>query len=247
MAGNVEGKHRSPIGDDGHQPNRPVPPPLHHRPRRPPPPARRSSRAHHTGHPAEGALVDGLLVAVAEQLGRPLPARLQAAFRRVPRHWFLPDRIWLRDGSGGYQPVDRATEPDGWLAAAYSDEPLGTRLTDGLPSSSASMPSMVARMLLLAGLTEPHARDDARARVRVLELGAGTRHQRAGEPEGGRLRADGRGRGRRLGLAAECPYNVVLSTFSVDRIPSAWLAQLRPGGRIVTPGPRPGAATAPSP
>jgi hypothetical protein len=27
VAGIVEGKHRSPIGDDGHQPNRPVPPP----------------------------------------------------------------------------------------------------------------------------------------------------------------------------------------------------------------------------
>jgi hypothetical protein len=27
----------------------------------------------------------------------------------------------------------------------------------------------------------------------------------------------------------------VLATFSVDRIPPAWLAQVRPGGRIVTP------------
>ncbi|MCX5181100.1 hypothetical protein [Streptomyces virginiae] len=37
------------------------------------------------------------------------------------------------------------------------------------------------------------------------------------------------------GWPPNAPYNVVLSTFSVDRIPSAWLAQLRPGGRIVTP------------
>ncbi|KAF0650796.1 hypothetical protein K701_05305 [Streptomyces fradiae ATCC 10745 = DSM 40063] len=27
MEHQAEGKHRSPIGDDGHQPNRPVPPP----------------------------------------------------------------------------------------------------------------------------------------------------------------------------------------------------------------------------
>lgn len=56
------------------------------------------------------------------------------------RHRFLPDRTWLRDGAGGYQPVDRATEPDGWWAAAYSDrdQPLVTRFTDNLPSSSAS-------------------------------------------------------------------------------------------------------------
>ncbi|MFJ3913822.1 protein-L-isoaspartate O-methyltransferase family protein [Streptomyces vinaceus] len=104
--------------------------------------------------PATGALVDGLLGQVAEQLGRPLPACLREAFQRVPRHRFLPDRIWLRDGSGGYRPVDRAGEPDGWLAAAYADQPL------------------MARMLLLAGLTKAHGHDQPA--LRVLELGAGT-------------------------------------------------------------------------
>ncbi|WP_328765092.1 methyltransferase domain-containing protein [Streptomyces sp. NBC_00272] len=210
--------------------------------------------------PATSGLVDGLLAAVAEQLGRPLPARLQDAFRSVPRHRFLPDRIWLRDGSGGYTPVDRATEPDGWLVAAYSDEPLVTRFTDGLPSSSASMPSMVARMLLLAGLTEAPAPHDARAGVRVLELGAGTGFNAGllcalvgdeqvttvdldptlatGAQENLKtagcaptvVAADGA-----LGWPPNTPYDVALATFSVDRIPSAWLTQLRPGGRIVTP------------
>ncbi|MEY2227927.1 methyltransferase domain-containing protein [Streptomyces sp. BF23-19] len=210
--------------------------------------------------PATDPLVDGLLAAVADQLGRPLPARLQAAFRRVPRHGFLPDRIWLRDGSGGYRPVDRTTEPDRWLAAAYSDEPLVTRFTDDLPSSSASMPSMVARMLLLAGLAEPPAQDDVRARVRVLELGAGTGFNAgllcalvgdeqvttvdldptlaANAQENLKtagfaptvVAADGA-----LGWPPNAPYDMVLATFSVDRIPPAWLTQLRPGGRIVAP------------
>ncbi|MFF3089992.1 methyltransferase domain-containing protein [Streptomyces nojiriensis] len=209
---------------------------------------------------AASALVDGLLAAVAEQLARPLPDRLQEAFHHVPRHRFLPDRIWLRDGSGGYQPVDRATEPDGWWSAAYSDEPLVTHFTDGLPSSSASMPSMVARMLLLAGLTEPPARDRTRAGVRVLELGAGTgfnagllcalvgdeqvttvdldptlaadaqENLKTADCAPTVMAADGA-----LGWPPNAPYDVVLATFSVDHIPPAWLTQLRPGGRIVTP------------
>ncbi|WP_237297319.1 protein-L-isoaspartate O-methyltransferase family protein [Streptomyces sp. 3211] len=207
--------------------------------------------------PAADVLVDGLLAAVAKQLGQPLPAPLQEAFHRVPRHRFLPDRIWLRDGSGGYRPVDRATEPDGWLAAAYSDQPLVTRFTDDLPSSSASM---VARMLLLAGLAEPHAANDARARVRVLELGAGTGFNAGllcalvGDEQvttvdlDPTLATDARENLKTVGCAPmvvaadgalgwqpNAPYDVVLGTFSVDRIPSAWLTQLRVGGRIVTP------------
>ncbi|MET9694511.1 methyltransferase domain-containing protein [Streptomyces sp. NPDC006514] len=209
---------------------------------------------------AVNGLVDGLLAAVAEQLGRPLPARLQEAFHRVPRHRFLPDRIWLRDGSGGYRPVDRATEPDRWLAAAYSDQPLVTRFTDGLPSSSASMPSMVARMLLLAGLAEPCAPDAARARVRVLELGAGTGFNAGllcalvGDEQVTTIDLDPTlatcaqenlktiGRTPTVvaadgapGWPPNAPYDVALATFSVDHIPHAWLNQLRPGGRIVTP------------
>ncbi|MCY0947190.1 methyltransferase domain-containing protein [Streptomyces antarcticus] len=213
----------------------------------------------HRNAPAVDGLVGGLLAVVAEQLGRPLPARLEQAFRRVHRHRFLPARIWLRDGTGGYELVDRAAEPARWMTAAYSDEPLVTQFTDGLPSSSASMPSMVARMLLLAGLGErPPGREIASPRV--LELGAGTGFNagllcallgdrqvttvdldpllaaRAGE----NLKAAGYAPRVVVGDAADGwppggPYDVVLATFSVDHVPPAWLTQARPGGRIVTP------------
>lgn len=209
--------------------------------------------------PAVDVLVDGLLAAIAQQLDAPLPARLREAFHRVDRQRFLPDRMWLRDGSGGYEPVDRATEPDRWTTAAYSDEPLVTRFTDGLPSSSASMPSMVARMLLLAGLPERSACQKT-AGTRVLELGAGTGYNAgllcvlvgdgrvatveldpvlAAEAQEN-LKATGFAPTVVMGDAAGCrlpgdAYDVVLATFSVDRIPPAWLTQVRPGGRIVTP------------
>ncbi|MFE1875044.1 methyltransferase domain-containing protein [Streptomyces sp. NPDC059496] len=143
------------------------------------------------------------------------------------------------------------------MAAAYSDQPLVTRFTDVLPSSSASIPSVVARMLLLAGLAEPPAQDDAQARV--LELGAGTGFNAGllcalvgdeqvtsvdldltlatGAQENLKrvghaptvAAADGA-----LGWPPNAPYDVVLATFSVDHIPLAWQTQLRPGGHIVT-------------
>ncbi|GGZ71013.1 protein-L-isoaspartate O-methyltransferase [Streptomyces subrutilus] len=213
-----------------------------------------------THAPDPDPLVDGLLVAVREQLGGPPPARLRQAFHRVRRHRFLPGRIWLRDGSGGYEPVDRAADPDRWAAAAYSDEPLVTRFTDGQPSSSASMPSMVVRMLLLAGLGEPRGSRQG-AGARVLELGTGTGYNAgllcalvgdrqvttveldpvlAAEAQEN-LKASGCAPTVVVGDAADGwppggPYDTVLATFSVDRVPPAWLGQVRsPGGRIVVP------------
>ncbi|MFI6084157.1 hypothetical protein ACIBBB_24780 [Streptomyces sp. NPDC051217] len=99
---------------------------------------------------------DQLLAEVAQLVG-PLPPALDRAVRAVPRHLFLPALIWLRDGEGGYRPCDRATTPDEWLSAAYRDEPLVTQFTDGLPTSSASMPSVVLRMLALAELDRESA------------------------------------------------------------------------------------------
>ncbi|MFE7119447.1 methyltransferase [Streptomyces sp. NPDC057654] len=202
------------------------------------------------------ALVDGLLGQIAERLGRPVPAPYAAALRSVPRHLFLPDRVWIRDGNGGYTPRDRHADPHGWLAAAYTDTPLITQFQtaeDGtrLPSSSVSMPSMVVRALELSAL------DDG---MRVLEIGTGTGfnaallcarlgddrvttveidpalHARAGRDLAAagfaprRVLADGA-----AGWAAAAPYERVLATCSVRAVPPGWLAQTAPGGRVVTP------------
>ncbi|MFF9628966.1 protein-L-isoaspartate O-methyltransferase family protein [Streptomyces fradiae] len=197
------------------------------------------------------APVDALLAALAGHLGRPLPARYEAAVRAVPRHLFLPDRLWLRDGAGGYAPCDRATDPGGWMRAAYADTTLVTRFTDGLPSSAASMPSMVLRTLLLADPAPHH---------RILELGTGTGFNAAllavlaGDGRvtsvelhpglAGRAVAGLRAAGRDPlvvtadaagGWAPGSPYDRIVATFSVDRVPPAWLRQAREGGRIVTP------------
>lgn len=194
------------------------------------------------------------LLAEVVQFGGPLPPALERAVRVVPRHLFLPSLIWLRDGKGGHRPCDRATDPEQWLDAAYSDAPLVTQFTDGHPTSSASMPSVVLRMLVLAGLDrEPAPR-------RVLELGAGTGFNAAllshlcgdeavttveldsalAAQAERNLKAAGhtpevvRGDAA-TGWSAGAPYERIIATFSVDRIPPAWLEQTNPGGRIITP------------
>ncbi|MFF7730827.1 protein-L-isoaspartate O-methyltransferase [Streptomyces sp. NPDC008001] len=201
--------------------------------------------------------MDQLLADVTELLGRQLPPEYECALRTVPRHLFLPSRLWLRDGEGGYRPCDRSTDPNEWLTAAYTDTPLVTQFTDGLPSSSASMPSMVLRTLLLAGIGE--AADEVRPR-RVLELGTGTGFNAAllcallGDGAVSTVELDpllAAQAARNLQTAgfapvASCgdaaagwqpraPYERVIATFSVDRIPPAWVQQTVVGGRIVTP------------
>ncbi|MFF2081369.1 methyltransferase domain-containing protein, partial [Kitasatospora sp. NPDC058162] len=96
-----------------------------------------------------------------------------------PRHRFLPDRVWLSGDDEVLTPCDRERQPERWFAAAYGDVPVVTQVNDGqepadlsdaLPSSSASAPSIVFRMLELLDLTTG---------MRVLEVGAGTGYNAA--------------------------------------------------------------------
>ena len=68
---------------------------------------------------------------LAVRLGDRLPADWRAAYEANPRHLFLPDRVWRAVG----QPLARVTDPDGWLAYAYSDESVITLLHDGAECS----------------------------------------------------------------------------------------------------------------
>ncbi|MFE0684758.1 protein-L-isoaspartate O-methyltransferase [Streptomyces sp. NPDC058961] len=212
--------------------------------------------------------VSRLLAHLGGPLGTTLPPVLADAVRAVPRHLFLPDRIWIRDGNGGYLAVDRTADPEAWWSAVYSDQPLVTQFTDGVPSSSASMPSLVLYQLALAGLVDrrlPRAGTGdtdkhGKGALRVLELGAGTGFN-AGllcallgqaavttvdlDPDlvaqaAANLKTAGCSPTVVLGDAAQgwlpgAPYDLILATFSVDRIPDPWRAQLAPTGRIVTP------------
>lgn len=208
----------------------------------------------HPLHPDEA--IAGLLDEIAGQLGHPVPAHLQAALRAVPRHLFLPPTLWLRDGNGGHEPCDRESEPDRWWRAAYRDAPLVTQFAkspDGhrAPSSSASMPSVVVRMLRALSAQAGHS---------VLEIGTGTgfnaallsficgadnvtsldvdpeltrRAQRALKASGQQphvVCADGAG-----GWPPNAPYDRIIATCSVRTVPLPWLEQTVTGGLLVIP------------
>ncbi|MET8680954.1 methyltransferase domain-containing protein [Streptomyces sp. NPDC004647] len=205
--------------------------------------------------PAEAG-ADQLLSSIATRRGHSVPEEFAQALATVPRHLFLPDQLWLRDGNGGHQLCDHALDPERWWEAAYSDASLVTRFataSDGTrePSSSASAPSTVIRLLQDAQLTYGQ---------RTLEIGTGTgfntallsallgsaavtsievdpqlaaqarENLQAASFEPTVVCADGTD-----GWAPGAPYDRILATCSVRTVPPAWLAQTRPGGLIVTP------------
>jgi protein-L-isoaspartate(D-aspartate) O-methyltransferase len=157
---------------------------------------------------------------------------VEAAFRAIPRHLFVPDRP---------------------LEEAYADRVIVTKEIDGMPASACEQPAIVAVMLELLAL-EPGQR--------VLEIGAGTGHTAALiahivgesgqvitldiEPD---LVSSARAHLALAGLERvqvvcadggygypdAAPFDRVILTAGATDITRAWRAQLRPGGRLVMP------------
>ncbi len=158
---------------------------------------------------------------------------VEAAFRSVPRHLFLPD-----------------VPPE----EVYSDQAIVTKTDDeNIAISSSSQPVLMAAMLESL---------DLRPGDRVLEIGAGTgynaallahvvgrdglvvsvdidadlvesarRHlHTAGYDHVEVLLADGGD-----GAPLFAPFDAILVTVGVWDIPPAWLAQLKPGRRLIAP------------
>ncbi|MEU6573917.1 methyltransferase domain-containing protein [Streptomyces sp. NPDC046805] len=176
------------------------------------------------------------------------------AFAQVPRHLFVP--FYYVGVLGGYercwnQSPDPA-ERERWVRGAYADAPLATRVRDGELVSSSSQPSLMATMLVALGVRDGD---------RVLEIGAGTGYNaallahRLGdddlvttidlEPEiteaarqhlaaAGYHPAVVTGDGTR-GVPERAPFDRIIATCTLPSVPRAWLAQCRPGGRILTP------------
>ncbi|MGM9336239.1 methyltransferase, FxLD system [Streptomyces murinus] len=158
---------------------------------------------------------------------------VEEAMRSVPRHPFVPNA-----------PLEKA----------YKDAPVNTKYDEGGVSiSCASQPSIVGMMLEQLEVEPGH---------RVLELGAGTGYN-AGllghlVGEKGHVTTidvdDDIVEGARAGLAAvgidnvevilgdgavgygaNAPYDRIVATVGAHGVPPAWLDQLAPGGRLLTP------------
>ncbi|WP_406286327.1 methyltransferase domain-containing protein [Embleya sp. NBC_00896] len=213
-----------------------------------------------TSTASEQARVNAGLLRLVEERTGSLAQQWRDAFLAVPRHRFLPDVVWVRRrGERVPERIDRRASPDAWFAAAYQDVSVIVQLNDGAeagpnpvwPSSSASQPTVVAGMLLALDVRDGH---------RVLEIGtgsgwnAGLLAHRLGADRvvtveldralavEARRRLTAIGPAPRVvtgdgaeGWANGSPYDRVLCTCSVERVPAPWIAQTRTGGRIVTP------------
>jgi protein-L-isoaspartate(D-aspartate) O-methyltransferase len=179
-----------------------------------------------------------------------LSGEWRAAFLSVPRHRLVPC-YYREDGKGGYELVDgrEAGRTEEWLDAVYSDDVLAIQVRE--PStvlSTSSRPSVMWEMLDALDVQPGH---------RVLEIGTGSGYNAAllcartgaenvttidideqlAELARVRLRragfrptvacADGAG-----GYPAGAPYDRILSTCAVPRLPRAWVEQTRPGGVV---------------
>ena len=102
-----------------------------------------------TVNPSEIMKLHHALVEELKGSGSIQSPEVEAAFRTVPRHLFLPG-----------VPLEKV----------YSDEAIRTKSVGGVPVSSSSMPSIMAIMLEQLKLKPGH---------RVLEIGAGTGYNAA--------------------------------------------------------------------
>lgn len=184
------------------------------------------------------------------------------AYNAVPRHLFIPDMIW--PGRAGMNRQDdrviRSESPETWWRAVYRDAPITTQWDDGtysgpgkgkIPTSSNSMPTMVFSMLGALNVQDGN---------RVLEIGTGTGwnaallSSRLGAENVVTIEVDensARDARTRLksagyepltvvgdgaeGYADGAPYDRVIATASIGRVPREWITQTTPGGLIVAP------------
>jgi protein-L-isoaspartate O-methyltransferase len=182
-------------------------------------------------------------------------------FEAVDRACFLPSLMWPFDmESKSSVAVDRSREPDAWYGYADSNVPITTQWDDGrhrgrgpgrVPTSSASMPSVVFRMLDDLAVDDGH---------RVLDIGTGPginaaclAHRLGGERVFTIEIDEGVASAARNALAlaglrprvitgdgfaghsVAAPYDRIIATAGVRAFPRAWVEQTKPGGVIVVP------------
>jgi protein-L-isoaspartate O-methyltransferase len=185
------------------------------------------------------------------------------AFATVPRELFVPFYFQPCRGRVGWRLVEGGQEwregvytddalvtqingSEDAIAAARRDETI-----EGTPTSSSSAPSLMAAMLTALDAHEGH---------RVLEIGTGTGYHaavlahRLGDSHITTIEVDPAlcHRARQAlasigchsrvmcgdgaaGIAADKPYDRVISTVALSRVPPAWLKHTRPGALILIP------------
>jgi len=178
--------------------------------------------------------------------GKLTSPRWQTAFRAIPRHVFVPEFFQQDNKTGDWDRV--VVDHQDALETVYSNVALVTDVDqDGRGVSSSSMPGLMTRMLELLDVRDGH---------RLLEIGTGTGYNAAllcaalGDQNVYSLDIDyvhtakerlaslgfrptlRRGNGID-GMPDHAPFNQIVATVAVPRIPRAWIDQLVDGGAIL--------------
>ncbi|MCG7526063.1 ATP-grasp peptide maturase system methyltransferase [Streptomyces sp. OfavH-34-F] len=186
----------------------------------------------------------------------------RAAVEAVPRELFLNPGVFLPVEGGRWRPVTALrTTPAEWTRIAYRDESLTTQLdghltadqvsdlVTGSPTSSSTTPFTVVDMLEKLDVEDGH---------RILEIGTGTGYScalmcsRLGEDNVTTVEVDMDVAARAdaaletaghstwtvtgdglLGHPRRAPYDRVIATCAVRRIPYTWIRQTTPGGIVL--------------
>lgn len=191
------------------------------------------------------------MVTTLQKKGAIRRIRLAQAFAQIPREEFVS---FFYDQPTGQQTWEMYTpekmEPADWLAVVYQDRSLITQITHDIPTSSSSMPSVMAQMLEAL---------DVQVGKRVLEIGTGTgynaailaklvedptlittvdidrdlvdRARQLLQQVVGQVYVDTRDGS--LGEASRAPYDRIIVTASASSLPREWYKQLAPDGRLV--------------
>ncbi|MET8831933.1 ATP-grasp peptide maturase system methyltransferase [Streptomyces sp. NPDC004610] len=177
--------------------------------------------------------------------------------------FYLPTEKPSPQGMTCWEPISAEPDPERWLTETYTDQTLITQLDGvepdwdspepiegGSPTSSSTLPSLVLRMWEDADLAEGQD---------ILEIGTGTGYsaalacERFGSDAVTTLEVDPRrleraatalyGLGYTPDLAVadglygywpSAPFDRIVAACSVRTVPPAWVAQTRPGGKILT-------------
>ncbi|MEU1017425.1 methyltransferase domain-containing protein [Streptomyces sp. NPDC005898] len=193
---------------------------------------------------------------LAEEVAHPV-SRWREALATTPRHLFVP-RWWKAD-EGRWWLQDGPQDPEAWMAAAYSNRTLVTRVgevhadqakeeqADGLPTSSSTLPSLVVQMYRHAMMA-----DDSDILVTAgTGYGTALACARLGSEHVTSVDVDpylvaaAADRLHDIGhhpQTAVCDitgplpgtFDRIIATVSTRGVPAPWLRALRPGGRLVT-------------
>ncbi|MEU7002668.1 methyltransferase, FxLD system [Nonomuraea sp. NPDC046570] len=158
---------------------------------------------------------------------------VEAAFRHIPRHVFLPDLpldqayadspVYIKQDAFGAN-ISAASQP--WIVAAMLEQ-LAPQPGDSIMEVGAGTGYNAAIVAAIVGqsghITTIDVDEDLVAGAREHLAAAGVANVEV-------VLGDGA-----LGYTAGAPYDRIIATVGAYETPTAWLDQLAPGGRLVVP------------